>query len=367
MIGIVVNGTPYTDFMSASVTVALETLANDFQFTASSVGDFPPLRQGDAVEVLVDDITVLTGFIDEVGGKDQEGDHVVTYTGRDKTGDLLDSQINVINDIRASDSLTLKRLIEIVIEHLGLSIKVVDNLRPAPFNAAEDIIQPKVEQNAFEFISVYARKRQALLSSTADGDILITQSSPVDSGAVLQRIQGGDDNNILAQEWTINASQLFNRYIYRGQLDPGALNFAGSSDVDTITDQGGGATDDSIRVGRQSVHVAKESYSSAQLEDRAKWGKQLATGKATRFSCTVKGHQMPQGGLWAVNTLAQVNSDVADITRKMLINTLTFSQGEGTPTTTRLEFVERNVYTINEKILAQRPAGDQNDAFGIVG
>lgn len=367
MIGIVVNGTPYTDFMSADVTVSLATLANDFQFTASSVGDFPPLRQGDAAEVLVDGGKILTGFIDEVGGKDQEGGHVVTYTGRDKTGDLLDSQINVINDIRASDSLTLKRLIEIVIEHLGLSIKVVDNLDPAPFNEAEDIIQPKVGQNAFEFISIYARKRQALLTSTADGDVLITQSSPVDSGATLQRVQGSDDNNILAQDWTINASQLFNRYIYRGQLDPGALNFAGSSDVDTITDQGGEATDSGIRAGRQSVHVEKDSYSSAQLVDRAKWGKQLATSKATRFNCTVKGHQMPQGGIWAVNTLAQINSDVADITRKMLTNTLTFSQGESAPTITRLEFVERNVYTINEKILAQRPAGDQNSVFGTLG
>lgn len=380
MIGITVNGTPYTDFVKAAVTISLETLANDFSFTASAVGDFPPLRQGDTVGVTVDGVKVLTGFIDEVQGSDQEGDHLITYTGRDKTGDLLDSQLNVINDIRADDSLTLKRLVETVIEHLGLSLKVVDTLNPAPFNKAEDIVAPKVGQGAFEFISVFAAKRQALLSSTSDGDVLITQSSPADSGAVLQRIQGANDNNVLAQNWVVNASQRFNKYIHRGQLDPSALNFGGSSDSAAIENQGGVAIDGDIREGRQSVKVESNataiggfgmktsmSYSSEQLKDRAKWARQLAIAKGSRYTCSVRGHQMPAGGVWEANTLVQINSDTADITRKMLINTLTFSEGEGSPTVTTLEMVERNVYTISEKILAQQPTGSAFGAFKPVG
>jgi prophage tail gpP-like protein len=376
MIQVAVNGTPYTDFVEEAVTVSLESLANDFSFTASAVGGFPPLRQRDVVVVTVDGDTVLTGAIDEIAGRDQEGDHLITYTGRDKTGDLLDSQINVLDDIRAADNLTLKRIIEIVIKHLGLSLKVVDNLNPAPFNKAEDIIAPKVGQNAFEFIAAFAAKRQALLSSTGDGDVLITQSSPTDSGATVQRLKGADSNNILTQSWALNASLRFNKYIYRGQLDPSALNFGGESDSTAVEDQGGEAIDSGIRVGRQSVTVESDvsvkgafgaktsmSYSSEQLKDRAKWAKQLALAKANRFTCTVKGHQKPNDGVWQANTLIQVNSDTADINRKMLINTLTFSQGEGRPTVTTLECVERNVYTINEKILAQRPTGSQNDAF----
>lgn len=363
MIEIQVNGAPYADFVKASVTVSLETTANDFSFAASAAGGFPPLRQGDAVVVTVDREQVLTGFIGEVTGKDQEGDHLIVYTGRDKTGDFLDSQINVINDIRASENLTLKRVIEIVIAHLGSGLAVDDQLNPAPFNEAEDIIAPKVGQSAFDFIAGYARKRQALLSSNAAGDILITQSSPADSGAVVQQVRGANDNNIIAQDWTINASRLFNKYIHRGQLDPLALNFSGDSTTETVEDQGAEAGNADVRVGRQSVKVESESYSSAQLKDRAKWSGQLAKAQATRFNCTVKGHQMPQGGVWLTNTLVQVNSENADISRKMLTNTITFSQGERQPTVTRLSFVERNVYAINEKVLAQRPAGGLNNAF----
>lgn len=367
MIELIVNGTPYTDFVQATVTVSLESLANDFSFTASSVGDFPPLKQGDTVAASIDGTPVLTGFIDEVNGQDREGNHLIAYTGRDRTGDLIDSQINVINDIRASGNLTLKQIIEIVIAHIRVDLKVVDVLDPAPFNEAEDIVSPPVGQNAFEFIQIYARKRQALLSSDADGNILITQSSPTDSGAAVQRQKGSNSNNIIAQNWVINASRLFNRYVHRGQLDPRALNFAGDTTTKSIEDQGATATNSDARVGRQSVNVESESYSSEQLENRAKWTAQLARAAATRFTCSVKGHQKPNGGVWSVNELVQINSDVADINRKMLLNTVTFEQGEGSPTISTLEFVERDVYTINSQILAQRPVGDLNDVFKSLG
>lgn len=367
MIELTVNGTPFTDFISASVTLALDTLANDFTFVASAVDGFPPFGVDDEVKVTVNGVKRLTGFIDEVNGSDQEGSHTVTYTGRDKTGDFIDSQIDRINDIRANESLTLKKIIEIVIDHLGLNIKVIDEFNPAPFNQAEDIISPEVGQGPLDLVAQYARKRQALLSSDADGNIVITQSAPTDSGAALQRLRGSDSNNIISQSWTVNGSERFAKYVHRGQLDPRALNFAGDTDIATVEDQGAEVADTEVRSGRQRVVVESESYSSAQLQDRAKWSKQVAKARATRFSCVAQGHSKPGGGEWEDNTLVQINSDVADINRKMLINTLTFSQGEGQPTVTSFEFVERNAFTIDEKLLAQRPVGDQNDAFKSLG
>jgi len=367
MIEIVVNGTPYTDFVNASVTMSLETMANDFSFVASAVSDFPPLAQGDAVQITVDSETVLTGYIDEVSGRDTEGDHLITYTGRDRTGDLIDSYINVINDIKPGNNLTLKKLIEKIISHLGQDLSVIDNFSPDPFNQAEDFIAPKAGEKAYDFVSKYAKKRQALLSSDADGNILITQSQPTDSGAVVQSATGANDNNILSQSWTINGSERFNKYIFRGQLSLQSLNDAGDSTPEQVENQHGQVTDSAVRAGRQYVSVEKQSYSDNQLDNRAKWSSQLAKAKSTRFTCVVPGHQMPQGGLWEVNTLVQVNSDRAQITRKMLLNTVTFQQGEGQPTVSSLEFVEKNVYTIDEKLAASKKVGSQLDAFSSLG
>lgn len=364
MIELIVNGTPYTDFITADVTVSLDSLANNFSFSASSVSNFPPIKKGYKVVAIVEGQAMLTGFISEINGQDQEGNHVIIYTGRDRTGDFIDSSINVIDDIRAGNSLTLKQIIESVISHLDSDLAVIDLAEPAVFNEAEDIITPEVGENSFDFVMKYAKKRQVLLSSNADGDIVITNSSPIDSGAVLQSLRGQGSNNILTQSWVIDDRELFNKYISRGQLDPTALNFAGSSSSETVEDQSGIVTDSDIRKGRQRVMVETESYSSQQLQNRALWSSQLSKSKSIRYSCASKDHRNSNGDLWAVNTLAQINSDVADINRKLLLNSVTFSQGEGQPTVSSLNFVDQNIYTIQAAILAQKPVGDFNTAFG---
>lgn len=367
MIELVVDGTPFTDFISADVTTSIESMAGDYSFTASSVNATPTFKKGDSIVASVDGEKKLTGFIDEVSGTDQEGNHTVTYSGRDKTGDFQDSQINIIDELRPSGALTLKRIIEAVISHLGSDLLVIDNVNPAAFDVAEDRINTEVGQSTLDFIMPLARKRQVLLPSDSDGNIVIAQSQPIDSGATLQRLLRSNTNNIISQSWTLDDKKEFNKYIHRGQLDPRALNSAGAASTTSVEDQGAIVTVSGPRVGRQRVIVEEGSYSSGQLKDRALWASQLAKARATRFSCVVQGHRNTAGALWEENTLVQINSEVADITRKMLINTITFSQGEGQATVTSLEFVEKDVYTIDARALAQKPAGDLNDAFKSVG
>lgn len=362
MIELEVNGTPYTDFISVSVTLALDTLANDFNFVATAVKGFPPFKDGDSVKVTVDGEQVLDGYIDGVEGEESEGSHLISYSGRDKTQDLIDSDIDVIADIRATGDLTLKRLIEIVIGHIGADLQVIDNLNPEPFNAAEDIAAPKVGENAFEFIMFYATKRQAILTSDGDGNIVITQSSPVNNEQLIQSADGWD-NNILSQSWQVASRGKFNKYVAKGQLDPIALNLTPSPDIAGVQSQGNGVTDNSVRQGRQRVITESKGYSAEQLANRAKWSKQLARAKATRFNCAIKGHSKKGGGIWRPNELSYIISQAADIARQMLANIVTFSETEGSKTVTSFAFVEKDVYTINEQILSQKPTGEQNDAF----
>jgi len=363
MIELVVNGTPFTDFISAQTTTTIESMTNDFSFVASSVDGDPIFKKGDPVVVSVEGEGRLTGFIDKVSGVDQEGSHTVTYSGRDKTLDFVDSSINVIDELRPSGALTLKRIIEAVISHLGSPLIVIDNINPAPFDVVEDRINAQVGQKTLEFLLPLARKRQVLLPSDADGNITITQSQPTNSGAVLQRLLRSDTNNIISQSWNLDDTQEFNKYIHRGQLDPRALNSAGDASTSSVEDQGAVLVVEGPRVGRQKVISEKGSYSSGQLKDRVLWASQLAKARATVFSCVAQGHRNTAGALWQENTLVQINSEVADISRKMLLNTVTFLQGEGQATTTSLQFVEKDVYTIDASKLAQKPAGDLNDVF----
>jgi len=362
MIELAVNQQPYTDFTSASVTLALDALSNDFSFTASAVGGYPPFRTGDSVQCYVDGEQVLDGYIDGTSGNESEGNHLITYIGRDRTQDFVDSDINVINDIRAGGNLTLKQIIEIVIKNIGSSLVVVEEFTTPPFNEAEDIIAPKVGQNAFDFVNGYARKRQALLTSNANGDIVITSSESTFSGQTLQSDGKGNDN-IIDQSWTTETPQRFNTYINRGQQDPIALNAVPDPDKATIQSQDNQTIDGVVRFGRQKVTVESKGYSNEQLKLRSEWSKQLADAQSTKFNCVVRDHSKINGKIWAINELTLINSLAADITQYMLANVITFSESEGQPTTTAIEFVQRDVYTIESNLASQNKTGSQQDAF----
>lgn len=361
MIELVIRGTPYTNFLSASVTVALDALANNFMFTATAVNDFPAPRRGDAITVNVDNVKVLTGFIETVNGEESEGSHVITYEGRDKLGDLVDSQIDTIDEIRASDSLKLINIIQYVLDDINLDVAIVEQVSTPAFNKAEDIILPAVGENCFDFIKKYAAKRQVLLTSDGDGNFVITQSQPTNSNAVLQKLNNDNANNILTQSWSLDNRERFNRYIYKSQLEPRASKFGGTDDSTLLSFQNGEASDDEIRTGRQRVVVESNAYSNAQLVNRAKWNKQLAIAKDSSFNCVVKDHQKPGGGLWQVNTLVQINSESANINTPLLLNSIEFKQADGQPTVTQLSFVEPDVYSINERLLSQQTLSKKND------
>ena len=353
-----VNGIEYTNFTEASVTIALDALANHFTFQAVFPADEQwPLKGGDSCTVKVDGQLVLTGYIENIAGAYTAANHTLTVTGRDRTGDLIDSTVDVMDDLRAP--LTLKKLIEKVVANIGSTLKVIDRVQPEPFNEAEDIVRPDPGDNAFMFVESYAQKRQVLLTSDAAGDIEITNSKTVPSGAELQNALGADGNNIVAATWSYDTTGLFRKYVQKGQLDPVALSFsdATSSDVES---QQGEADDKNVLAGRQFVMAPEKSYSSAQLKKRAQWSKQIRRVRSTTYSCTVQGHTHLGDDIWRVNTTVPVFDEFADIDRELLINTVTFSYGAN-GSLTDLSLVEVDAYKL--ALAEPRPVGTNQTEF----
>lgn len=358
-INIEVDGTEYTNFTTATVNIALDTLANDFSFEAVTQKDFfLPFKGGEACRILVDDEVVLTGYIESIEGNHSATSHSIAITGRDRTADLIDSTLSALNDIRAP--ITLKELIERVIEHIGSDLKVIDNANPEPFNKAEDIAVPTPGDNAFVFVEGYAQKRQVLLTSDADGNIVITNSEPTRSTGFIQHALNSDDNNVVNASWSYNAIALFNKYIQLGQQDPVALSFGDSTSQDGVISQNSEAIDDSIREGRQLAVVADKGFSKEQLQKRADWSKKIRAVRSTVYSATVQGFRDQDKNLWAINQLVPVVDIFADINREQLVNTLSFSFSASGSLTT-IGFVEPDAY----QLLTQepKPVGTDQDAF----
>jgi len=357
MILVRVNGVEYDQYLSATVNISFETLANDFSFTATSNSGFPPFKKGDEVEMIVDGEKRCTGYIERVEGNYSASSHAITYSGRDKTADFIDSSIDVLGDLK---DLTLKQLLEKMISNIGSSLKVIDTVNPKVFNVAEDIIKCEPGDSCFDKANEFAKKRQVFLSSDSDANIVIANSEPVDTGSLLQHKINSEGNNVLNASWSLNDESRFNRYSLRSQLDPVGLALVPSPDIATASNQSGGIiSDEEVRQGRQFVAV-KDKYSSEELKKLAEWTKKIRKARGNTYTATVQGYRNFQANLWDVNQIATIEDDFADISRKMMIASLQFNYSEA-GSITSLDFVEKDAYILTQQ--EPRPVGDQFNAF----
>lgn len=343
-----VESQEYKGFTSMSVERRLDALSGVFTFNAvSEDGDPLPFRGGESCRVIVDGEAVLTGFIEAVNVSYTPESHSISVSGRDKTADLIDSNLVAINDLKGA-GITLEGLIKKVIDQLGMDVGISDEAGTliAPFNAAEDVVGPDPGENAFDFLEKYARKRQVLLTSDSKGNVVITQSSGDLIPATLQMVKGSDNNNILQSNVSYNTTRRFNKYTFASAQGFVALNFAGFSDLAESVDQSGETTDPDIREGRQLVIIPETAASSEQNALRAQWEANIRKARGREYSVVVSGFRNQTGALWKVNTIVSVVDTFAGINSQMLINSVEFSFNLETGSTTSMTLLASNAYTL---------------------
>jgi prophage tail gpP-like protein len=338
-----VNGTQYSGWTNAVANVRLDTIADAFSFTATAQDGKPlPFKGGEDCSVFVDELKVLTGHIEIVNVDGNSSAHDITIDGRSSTGDVLDSKIGALPDIRPPVSLA--RVISLVLSHLGSPVKVVDEVKPSLFTKAEDLAAPEPGQDAFEFIQALARKKQVLLSSDADGNLLITKSSGTEIDATIHHRVNNNDNNVIQYSVSYDTTGRYNRYRLTTQLNPLSLVDASSSSNPKIADQSSEVLDTLIRVGRQFVLVSENAGSNPL--DRARWEANIRKARGRVYGCTVHGYRNQSGDIWRVNNLVQVIDEFAGINSRMLLNTIQYSLDVDNGRLTTMTFVEKNAYTL---------------------
>lgn len=337
-----VNGVEYKNFKSASVMSNLDAIADTFEFDATVTKINPlPFTLNDECKISADGVTVLTGFIEGINVTYNSRTHTVNIFGRSKTADLVDSNIDKL-ELKAP--ITLKEVIEKVISHIGADISVIDNVGSIEsFKKAEDLLSPEVGENAFEFIEKTARKRQVLLTSNGDGNVVMTNAGSDSAPQALQNIIGAENNNIESGAVSYDNTEQFNKYIVKSQLNPTTTSFAGDTNNKSIVGQKSESTINSeIRSSRQLVIQAENASSDKECEKRAKWESNIRGSRSVIYSTTLPNFSH-NGNLWKVNQVTSIKDDFVRISMKMLVNTVEYIS-ESDNTQLILSFVDEDSY-----------------------
>lgn len=184
---LVVDGKAYAGWTRLEVQRGIEQIAGGFALQLASV--YPDaqapvqLREGLSCEVQLGDDLVISGYIDDLETDDTESGSSVKLVGRDKTADLVDcSAIHKTGNWRG---VHLVQIVTDIAKPFGIAVVV------APGTDTGEVFKRfalEEGEKAFDAIDRACRLRGVLVTSSPDGNLLITTASTTSSG--VQLIEG---------------------------------------------------------------------------------------------------------------------------------------------------------------------------------
>lgn len=344
-----IEGNNLTDFISGSVEIKFDQFCNSFSFTTTKdLGKEYNIFPEDECRIIINGKVAMTGIIDTVSPNEDVSSSTVDITGRDKTRDVVDSDLP--ENISLSGNFTLETVIQKVLKSLGLDneIKVINELGSElrSFTQA-DIVSAEVDKNAFEFINEYAQKVSAILITNSEGNIVITRAGTKKYPDKLVNIlgEGAEDNNIISSSAGYDYSQRFYKYIVYSQSN--ANTSTQNVNINNVA-QKGYAIDDEIRESRVMVQKANNACSSEVCTEIATLEANVRRANSLQYNCDVYGYETNDGNLWQVNSLIEVYDEDCDIASELLIKGISFNLGEGAVTS--LEFALSDAYTLQASL-----------------
>lgn len=350
------NGQRYTGWKNIKLTRSIENLCGAFSFEATPSEKSPfPVKLGQSCQVFVNDILFLTGWVEKISVSFDANTHTIAVQGRDRTNDIVDSQIG--NNIEFTSGSTLKKIAERILKELNLTqIKVIDRFNLKKF---KEIETDSLGMTAFDFIERFAKKRQVLLTTNGDGDIVFERSSDKTYNTVLST-ESNTVGTIVSSNIVYDDTKRFNEYSVNGQSNN--LSFLtdfgkASLHVDVV----GKATDDKIRTSRKYFFQPEDNGLIQDNKQRAKWEANYRRSQSMIYTAIVQGFKpLNDDGIWEINNLVRIVdefSNINDTNSTLLITSVAFSQSVDEGAKTTLTLKTKDAY----QAITNKPDKDSKD------
>lgn len=349
---LVVGGMAYTGWTRLEVQRSLEQIAGGFvlQLASNYIGKEPvPLLEGLSCEVRLGEDVVITGFIDELETDDTETSSSVRLSGRDRTGDLVDcSAVHKSGQWRGAK---LERIVADIAQPFDIKVVV------SPDTDTGEVFKRfalEEGEKAFDAIDRACRLRGVLVTSTPDGNLLLTTASTESTGVVLE--EGVNMRKFNARHsWKERHSEI----IIKGQMAGDDHEYGAAA-----AHLKASAKDAEIDRYRPLIVVAEHGTGTKALGERAQWEVAVRMGRGKRGGCTVVGWRTGKDGqvgpLWRPNMLVHVKSARMRLDMELLIVGCTYQLTEQ-GRSTELSFARPDAFALVDGIGKSRLNAKLND------
>ncbi len=350
-----IDGQPFSAWTSAEVSRDMEDLSGSFSIElreertpralpSSTFATARAVQPGMPVTISVGREPVLVGYIDNVSPSISEKQARVRITGRDKTGDLVDSDAIGESKVAEFKNVKLEEVVKRIAKPFGLSVRTeIDTGEPFQRYSID------LAETAHSAIEKGARSRHALILSDGVGGIVLTRTGAKRAPAGITL-----PGNVLSADGSFDHSGRHSKTIVRGQseraskersaasldvtADPIAVEDRTASDGSATERERKGtvatgiAEDGEIKRYRPIAYLARSKADQMSAQDEADWRMRTARAKGEQLTYTVHGFGVG-GQLWRVNEMTAVDDAFMGINRDMLISKVTMREDEGGETT----------------------------------
>ncbi|CUI61858.1 Mu-like prophage tail protein gpP [Achromobacter xylosoxidans] len=319
LITLVVGGQAYGGWKSLEVERGIEQLAGEFQLTLTHrwPGEDAPigLREGLPCEVKVGQDLLITGYIDTIDIDLTDTSCRLNVSGRDKTGDLVDS--SAIHGSGQWKNVRLEQIVRDICKPFGIEVLVQTDTGEAISSFSLDD-----GEKAFDAIDRAARSKAILVSSSPAGQLVLTRAS--ETLIETKLVEGLNIRRISARHtWARRHSEIR----MKAQVAGNDNQFGA-----TAAHIQAKATDPEIDRYRPLIIHSEQGLSNAEAKERAQWEVSTRMGRGKRAQIVVVGWRTGQDGqvgdLWLPNTLVRVTSPRMFLDLDLLITSCRYTLDE---------------------------------------
>lgn len=373
MLKLLVNGDAYDGWKSAHVTRRIECVAGGYDLEISDKwagrNQAWPIVEEDSCTLTINDVPVITGYVDKRRLSFDKSAHSFQVSGRDRTASLVDC--SAVLKSWEFHSKPLLSLAQDLAKPFNVTVTLDPNVHPSNVGTTSKAGKggsvkapgkdgklagttglPKPQkkfsidpgESAWEVLDRACRMAGVLPVSDGQGGILLTRAGN-GPRAVTPLVEG---ENILSASAEYDSAGRYSKYIVQTSQQGSDSEYAALA-----ASVRGTAEDLSVIRGERVLFVRLDSAAtreSAKL--RAQWEAKIRAARGDSINVTVQGWQQGDGSLWAINSLVAVQSTFLGIDGDLLITGTDMSLDEG-GTITRLTLMRPDAFTPEPSIGAK--------------
>lgn len=296
-----VNGQLYSGWTDISISAGIDRLSRDFNISITrtwpNAGNDIPIKNGDLVEVLIDDDKVMTGYVEALPCRYDAKSLSLGIVGRSKTADCIDCSAEPAQYSGASTVNIITSLAK------PFNIGVIDMLN----NDDELSVQADEGDTVFNVIEKIMGMQQIIAFDNANGQIVI---SPVGSEKATTALELG--KNILSCDTERSIKDRYSDYFVTGQSVGDDDNFGESA----LAEVKATAKDPLIKRYRPFRINQSGDSDSYTCQERCMLEATVRASKTDEINYTVVGWRQADGRLWSPNMMVTITDPINQLYQK---------------------------------------------------